>query len=174
MPIPLILAPILSALASNGLSLLSSAIQAKGKEFIEEKIGMKIPSDASQLTPELLSQLKIREMEHEEELLSLSIKKHEIILEAEKVAAQEVTKRWEADMLSDSYLSKNIRPLSFAGVLIGTFLLAILSAFEIKVESAYVSLLGDLLKIMAAAYFVGRTVEKSVDVYQGWQQTKGD
>lgn len=169
-----IIAAVLSTLASNGLGLLAGAIQAKGKEVIEDKLGIKIPNSAEALTPELIAKLKEKEMEHEEFLVDAQIRKHEIILEAEKVAAQEVTKRWEADMLSDSYLSKNIRPLSFAGVLIGTFFLALLSAFELKVEATYVSLLGELLKIMAAAYFVGRTVEKTVDVYQGWQQTKGD
>lgn len=162
MPLPLILSPILSALASNGLSLLSSAIQAKGKEFIEDKIGMKIPSETSQLTPELLSELKKREMEHEEFLIETQIKKIEIELEAEKTASQEVTKRWEADMNSDSYLSKNIRPLTLIFILSVYTIFALLSAMNIVVKEAYVELLGQWGMLIMSAYFVGRTVEKTV------------
>lgn len=162
MPLPLILAPILSALASNGLSLLSSAIQAKGKEFIEDKIGMKIPYEVSQLTPELLSQLKIKEMEHEEALLQMQIQKANMELEAEKSASQEVTKRWEADMNSDSYLSKNIRPLTLIFILSVYTIFALLSAFSISITEAYVALLGQWGMLIMSAYFVGRTVEKTV------------
>lgn len=168
-----LLAPVLTVLAQNGLNILAGAIQAKGKEVIEDKLGIKIPDDASLLTTEKIAELKIREIEHEEFLVSAQIDREIAAAGMEKVAMQEVTKRWQADMLSDSYLSKNIRPMSFAGVLIGLALFALLSSVEIRVDPAYIALFGDLVKIMAAAYFVGRTVEKGIDVYQGWQQTKG-
>lgn len=76
--------PILAALASEGLGLLTNAIMAKGKEVIEDKIGVKIPDKKEDLTPELIAQLKIKEMEHEEILLSFAIKQAEVSLEVQK------------------------------------------------------------------------------------------
>jgi hypothetical protein len=165
--IPLLLAPILSSLAANGLGLLSSAIQAKGKEFIEDKLGVKIPNDASQLTPELLSQLKIKEMEHEEELLRLSIEKAAQELEAEKAAQEAVSTRWTADMASDSYLSKNIRPYTLIFILTIYTLFSLMSAIGWDVNEVYVTLLAQWGMIVMSAYFVGRTAEKIVEKIKG-------
>lgn len=168
------LAPILKVLASNGLGMLAGAIAAKGKEVIEEKIGIKIPDSVEQLTPEVIKELKIKEIDHEEFLINAQIRRAEITLEAESKASQEVTKRWEADMLSDSYLSKNIRPLSLVAVLGMIFLFAVLAIFGMATPEVYVQLLKELALIMVGAYFVGRSVEKGIDLYQGWKQTKGE
>lgn len=89
--IPALLLPVLSTLASKGLNVLVGAITAKGKEFVEEKIGMKIPDDASQLTPELIVELKKAEMLHEEVLVNAAIKEKEISL-ADKTADIDNTK----------------------------------------------------------------------------------
>lgn len=69
-----IIASLLGTLAQNGLGLLSSAIQAKGKEVVEEAIGFKIPDDPSPATVEKLRQLQF---DHEERLLELGIQKAE-------------------------------------------------------------------------------------------------
>lgn len=79
------LIPILSTLASNGLSTLVSAIQVKGQEFVEDKIGIKLPPTPSELTPELISQLKIKEMEHEEILTKYAIESKNLELEQNKL-----------------------------------------------------------------------------------------
>lgn len=83
--LPLLLAPLLTTLAQNGLQMLAGAIQAKGKEVIEEKLGMKIPSAVEDLTPAVLRKLKIKEMEHEEFLISAQIKRAEVSIEQDKV-----------------------------------------------------------------------------------------
>lgn len=88
--IPALLLPVLSTLASKGLNVLVGAITAKGKEFVEDKIGMKIPDDASKLTPELMVELKKAEMQHEEALINATIKEKEISL-AEKTLEIENT-----------------------------------------------------------------------------------
>lgn len=75
------LAPILTSLASSGLSVLAGAIQAKGKEVIEDKLGVKIPDSAEQLTPELIQELKIKEMEHEEFLVNAQIELAQLSLD---------------------------------------------------------------------------------------------
>ena len=58
-----------------------------------------------------------------------------------KAELEAVTKRWEADMKSDSYLSKNIRPLTLIAILSAYFLFAMMSAFNVNVNETYVELL---------------------------------
>ena len=160
------LAPLLTTLAANGMSMLASAIQAKGKEVIEDKLGIKIPSDASSLTPELLQELKIRTMEHEEFLLSVQMESAKNELEAEKVASIQVTDRWQADMSSDNSLSKNVRPGIIIYLTVAITLFAILSIWELGVADIYVTLIGQLTMMVYGAYFVGRSVEKGINLVQ--------
>jgi hypothetical protein len=168
------LAPLVKDLFSNGLNLLGNAIVAKGKAKVEEVLGVKLPEGDKPLTVEQLEHLRELQFEHEETLLKLSIEKEKITLEGEKVAQEAVTKRWEADMLSDSWLSKNIRPLALVHTFIAFDLLLIAALFNKVIPDGYLSLVGSLLTTMVAAYFVGRTVEKGIDLYQGWKQTKGE
>lgn len=174
---PLVIAaltPFVKDLFANGLSLLGNAVLAKGKEKVEETLGVKLPPEGQPLSQEKLAEMRQLEFTHEEKLLELGIKKQELELESEKSATEAVTKRWEADMLSDSWLSKNIRPLSLIAAFALFLIFSVLSLFNLNVHNDYLTLLGDLLKIMVGAYFVGRTFEKSVDVYQGWKQTQGN
>lgn len=67
-----IVATLLATLAQNGLGLLSSAIQAKGKQVVEERLGVKIPDDPS---PEDVSKLRQLQYDHEERLIELGIEK---------------------------------------------------------------------------------------------------
>lgn len=83
--IPLLLAPILTKLAENGLSVLAGAIQAKGTQVIEEKLGIKLPSKAEDMTPEMLFTLKQKEIEHEEFLVTAQIETAKLELEEEKL-----------------------------------------------------------------------------------------
>ena len=140
--LPILLAPLLTSLASKGMSLLAGAIEAKGKDIIESKLGIKIPSSVSELTPELAQKLKQAEMEHEEFLLEMQVKKAEIDIEAEKSASIQVTDRWKADMTSDSWISKNIRPLTLIFILAIYTIFALMSAFDVDVNESYVELLG--------------------------------
>jgi hypothetical protein len=80
-----------------------------------------------------------------------------------KAELEAVTKRWEADMKSDSYLSKNIRPLTLIAILSAYFLFAMMSAFSINVNETYVKLLGEWGQLIMLAYFGGRTVEKVME-----------
>jgi len=83
-------------------------------------------------------------------------------LEQDVIEMQEITKRWQSDMLSDSWLSKNIRPLSLAFLTLTLFIYIILdSALEgFKIASEWVSLLGNLLMLVYGGYFGARTLEK--------------
>jgi len=163
-----IVASLLGTLAQNGLGLLSSAIQAKGKEVVENALGVKISDTPS---PEEVSKLRQLQYDHEERLLELGIEKARLEQEELKalLAAQanqddNVSKRWQADMSSDSWLSKNIRPGTLIYILTAYLLFAGLSAAGIEVNEAYVALLGQWGMLVMTAYFGGRTVEKVMEM----------
>jgi hypothetical protein len=73
---------------------------------------------------------------------------------------QELTKRQQADMMSDSWLSKNIRPMTLIAILAGYFTFAMMSAFDMDTNKAYVELLGQWGMLIMSFYFGGRTLEK--------------
>jgi hypothetical protein len=155
-------------LAQNGLGLLSSAIQAKGKEVVEKTLGIKISDDPTPVEVEKLRQLQY---DHEERLLELGIEKARIeqeeltaLLKAQANQEDNVSKRWQADMSSDSWLSKNIRPGTLVYILTAYLLFAGLSAAGIEVNQAYVQLLGQWGMLVMTAYFGGRTVEKVMEM----------
>lgn len=163
-----IAAALLSTLAENGLGLLSSAIQAKGKEVVENTLGVKIPDDP---TSEDVAKLRQLQYDHEERLLELGIMKAKAELEELRVFAQaaqnednNVSDRWKADMGSDSWLSKNIRPMSLVAIFVGYFIFAMMSAFGLNANESYVQLLGQWGMLIMGAYFGGRTIEKLADM----------
>lgn len=166
--------PLLKGLFENGLSMLGNAIKEKGKAVVEDKLGIKLPADDAHLTPEQLETMRRIEFEHEETLLELAIRREELKLEGEKVAQEAVTSRWEADMLSDSWLSKNIRPLALVHMLLALDLLMLCALFDVTIPDGYLALVKEMLMLMVGAYFAGRSVEKVVDVYQGWKHTQGN
>jgi hypothetical protein len=153
--------PIIQTLLSNGLGLVANAVMAKGKEWVEEKTGVKLAPD---MPPEQIAQLKIAEMQHEEELMRLRLEENKLDIEAFKAEASAVTDRWTADMASDSWLSKNIRPMTLIAILAGYFLFAFMSAFGLEANESYVTLLGNWGQIVMLAYFGGRTVEKVMEM----------
>ena len=75
-----------------------------------------------------------------------------------------VTDRWKADMASDSWLSKNIRPLALIAIFVAFFLFTMMSAFGYNAQESYVQLLGQWGQIIFLAYFGGRTIEKLADM----------
>jgi len=85
-------------------------------------------------------------------------------IEADIVEQQELTKRQQADMLSDSWLSKNIRPMTLIAILAGYFIFALMSAFEYDTNEAYVELLGQWGMLIMSFYFGGRSLEKIMDM----------
>ena len=85
-------------------------------------------------------------------------------LNADNIEAQELTKRQQADMGSDSWLSKNIRPMTLIFILLVYTSFAGLSAAEIEVNNNYVELLGQWGMLIMSFYFGGRTLEKIMDM----------
>ena len=101
------------------------------------------------------AQLELMQMQQNGELAKM---------QADIAQSQEITKRWQADMSSDSWLSKNIRPMTLIAILTGYFTFAMMSAFGIETRGAYVELLGQWGIVVMTAYFGGRTVEKVMDM----------
>jgi uncharacterized membrane protein (DUF106 family) len=85
-------------------------------------------------------------------------------LQADNIEAQELTKRLEADMKSDSWLSKNIRPMTLVFILTVYTVFAAMSAWDIEVNNNYVELLGQWGMLIMSFYFGGRTLEKIIDM----------
>ena len=81
-----------------------------------------------------------------------------------EVEQENTTDRWQADMGSDSWLSKNIRPMALIAIFIAFFLFTMMSAFGYNAQESYVNLLGQWGQIIFLAYFGGRTVEKLADM----------
>jgi uncharacterized membrane protein (DUF106 family) len=85
-------------------------------------------------------------------------------IQADTAEQQELTKRQQADMMSDSWLSKNIRPMTLIFILGGYFVFAMMSAFDLDTNKAYVELLGQWGMLIMSFYFGGRTLEKIMDM----------
>jgi len=85
-------------------------------------------------------------------------------IQADITEAQELTKRQQADMASDSWLSKNIRPMTLIAILAGYFIFAMMSAFDMDTNTKYVELLGQWGMLIMSFYFGGRTLEKIIDM----------
>ena len=163
-----ILGALLGTLAENGLTLLSSAIQAKGKEVVENTLGVKIPDNP---TPEDVAKLRELQFQHEERLIELGIEKAklemaelELLAKAAQSDAENITDRWKADMSSDSWLSKNIRPICLLAILLAYFIFTTMSAFGYNANEGYVNLLAGWGQLVMGAYFAGRTAEKIIEM----------
>jgi hypothetical protein len=102
----------------------------------------------------------------EEEKLEIKKQVQIILEEADNNAQQQVTDRWNADMASDSWLAKNIRPLVLVFL---TFVFSLLAFTDgnigdFKIAKEYIPIFQTLLVTVYGAYFVGRTWEKAKSI----------
>ena len=97
-----------------------------------------------------------------EEKLAAELKIKDMIMGYEAEMQKQVTERWKVDMNSDSWLSKNIRPIVLVFLVIATVLLIFIDAGTIsfKVEDKWTDLLQLVLITVIGAYFGGRSLEK--------------
>ena len=97
-----------------------------------------------------------------EEKLEAKRKLEELILNHEAEMQRNVTDRWKADMNSDSWLSKNVRPLVLIFLVVCTVLMIFIDAgtIEFDVEAKWTDLLQIVLITVIGAYFGGRSLEK--------------
>tara|TARA_R100001463_G_scaffold85139_2_gene140013 strand:+ start:9148 stop:9540 length:393 start_codon:yes stop_codon:yes gene_type:complete len=97
-----------------------------------------------------------------EEKLEAERKIKELIANYEVEMEKNITSRWEADLKSDSWLSKNVRPMTLIFLIVCTMLLIFIDAGAIKfnVKDSYIDLLQLVLITVIGAYFGGRSLEK--------------
>jgi len=101
------------------------------------------------------AKLKLLEMQQNGELAKIN---------ADAAEQHELTARLQADMASDSWLSKNIRPGTLVFILVVYSTFAMMSAWDIEVNNNYVELLGQWGMLIMSFYFGGRTLEKIMDM----------
>ena len=87
-------------------------------------------------------------------------------LQADMNEQDNLTKRLEADMKSDSWLSKNIRPMTLVFILVTYTAFGLMSAWDLEVNNNYVELLGQWGMLIMSFYFGGRTAEKIMGMMQ--------
>lgn len=97
----------------------------------------------------------------------LALKLKEIDTRAFEAEQKGVTDRWQADMASDSWMSKNIRPLTLVYILTAYLIFAVADGFGFRISESYVQLLGQWGMLVMTAYFGGRTAEKIVGTIKG-------
>jgi hypothetical protein len=97
-----------------------------------------------------------------EEKLEAERKIKELIANYEIEMEKNITSRWEADLKSDSWLSKNVRPMVLIFLIVCTMLLIFIDAGALKfnVKDSYIDLLQLVLITVIGAYFGGRSLEK--------------
>ena len=110
--------------------------------------------DASQIIDDVVTT--------KEEKMALKNAMKKMLLESEVELQKNITERWKADMGSDSWLSKNIRPLTLAFLISSTMALVFIDAgfIEFNVKDSWVDLLQLVLISVVGAYFGGRSIEK--------------
>ncbi len=105
------------------------------------------------------AQLELAKMAQDGELAKMANE-----TEVYKTEQNNVTARWAADAATDSWLSKNIRPMSLVAIFIGYFLFALMSAFGYDAKESYVQLLGQWGMLIMSAYFGGKTLENIMEM----------
>lgn len=105
------------------------------------------------------AQLKLTQMAQDGELAKMAND-----TDLFKTEQNNLTARHQADMTSDSWLSKNIRPLTLVAIFTGYFTFGIMDANGVKANESYVQLLGQWGMLVMSFYFGGRTLEKIMEI----------
>lgn len=105
------------------------------------------------------AQLELAKMAQEGELAKMANETK--LFEVEQT---NTTERWSSDMASDSWLSKNIRPMALIAIFTGYFTFAMMSAFGYNANESYVQLLGNWGMLVFGAYFGSRSLEKIAEI----------
>ena len=160
MPIPALIAPLLA----QGLSLLGNAAMAKGKEWVEEKTGVKIDQP---LSSEDVLKLKQYEMDHEEELLRLRVEDKRVDL-ADIQGARDMNTRIN-ESANATWLSKNIPAiLALIVIVVGFVLLG--STKDADVRTAVVGLMTLVLGFYFGSTSSSRAKDDVIKALSGSQQ----
>jgi hypothetical protein len=151
--IPAALASILTPLLGSGLNLVANAVLAKGKDFVEKKLGVELKPDMS---PEDLAKIQIAQMEHEEELLKLRLEEDrldlaelEMLLKGTNDARQREVQIANSDKAP--LLNKIVTPVLALSILLLTFaLFGVVMFNDTPVEASRKDILIYILGVLSA------------------------
>jgi len=145
--------PIIQSLLSNGLGLVANAVMARGQAFVEDKLGVKL---APNMNPEQVAQLKIAEMEHEEELMRLRLEENKLDLEelGMRIKDTDSARNRETAIATSKdapLLNKIVTPLLAIGLLFITFaLFGVVMFQDAPVDSSRKDILIYILGVLSA------------------------
>lgn len=142
------------------LNLLKGAAPALATAVAGPLGGMAMNAIASKLGVEATPSAVTQALKDNPEL---ALKLKEIDCKEYEIEQSNLTERMKADMSSDSWLSKNIRPMVLIFLLVAYSGFAIASIFNLETRGAYVELLGQWGMLVMSFYFGGRTMEKLAD-----------
>jgi hypothetical protein len=151
--IPAALAAILTPLLGNGLNLVANAVMAKGKDFVEKKLGVELKPDMS---PEDLAKIQIAQMEHEEELMRLRIEDDKLDLAELQMLLKDTNDARQREVQianSDKapLLNKIVTPVLALSILLLTFVLFGVVMFDnTPVEASRKDILIYILGVLSA------------------------
>jgi len=151
--IPAALAAILTPLLGNGLNLVANAVMAKGKDYVEKKLGVSLKPDMS---PEDLVKVQIAQMEHEEELLKLRLEEDKLgLVELELRLKDTDSARDREVQISTSdkapLLNKIVTPVLALSILLLTFVLFGVVMFnDTPIEASRKDILIYILGVLSA------------------------
>ena len=144
------------------------------KKFKDTKVGQVLLGAASMLNPTLGKVLNgvtspqeaIAEITKADAPQDDKIKLQQLIYDQQNKEIEAITSRWKADSMSDSWLSKNTRPLTLIYLTVASTILMIIDSFHtmFDVDEAWVSLLKTLLVTVYVAYFGSRGAEKITNI----------
>mgnify|MGYP007073100686 CR=1 FL=1 len=151
--IPAALVSILTPLLGNGLNLVANAVMAKGKDFVEKKLGVELKPDMS---PEDLAKIQIAQMEHEEELLKLRLEEDKLDLAELELRLKDTDSARDREVqisTSDKapLLNKIVTPVLALSILLLTFVLFGVVMFDdTPVEASRKDILIYILGVLSA------------------------
>ena len=153
-----LLTPLLGKLTGNGLNFLADAVMVKGKQAVENILGVDL--EEALKTPEQRAQLKQLEMEHEETLLKLSLEEKKVDYAFVEKQEQQISDRWLSDNKDGSWLAKNVRPAGFAfwTVLFGIVIL--IDGNLITLNQAWPPIIQNVYMMFLGSYIGARAYEK--------------
>jgi hypothetical protein len=169
--IPAALAAILTPLLGNGLNLVANAVMAKGKDFVEKKLGVELKPDMS---PEDLAKIQIAQMEHEEELMRLRIEDDKLDLaELQALLKDTNDARQREVQIANSdkapLINKIVTPVLALSILLLTFVLFGVVMFnDTPVEASRKDILIYILGVLSAI------ASQIVSYYFGSSQSSKD
>ena len=151
--IPTALLPILGPLLQNGLGLVANAVVAKGKQYVEKKLGVELKPDMS---PEDMAKVQIAAMEHEEELLRLKLEDNKLDLQELNMRLKDVDSARDretaiATSKDAPLLNKIVTPVLALAILALTFVLFGVVMFDsTPVEASRKDILIYVLGVLSA------------------------